>query len=156
MLAMTGNQNLAMVATAAAAIVGLGTSFALVPTLGMLGAALGMAAAIITENTATMLAVKRRLGFWPYNRSWIKPLAAGLISAAAAYLAGAALPFSNVLATIAVVGAVFGTGYLALLLLLGLNATDREFLGAFRDVALRYLRRETRSSRPTDQGGPGR
>jgi O-antigen/teichoic acid export membrane protein len=156
MLAMTGNQNLAMVATAAAAIVGLGTSYALVPTLGMLGAALGMGAAIVTENTATMLAVKRRLGFWPYNWSWLKPLAAGLLSAAAAYLAGVVLPFSNVLVTIAVVGAVFGIGYLALLLLLGLNATDREFLGAFRDVALRYLRRGAGGSRARDQEGSGR
>jgi O-antigen/teichoic acid export membrane protein len=119
-------------------------SFALVPGLGMLGAALGMAAAITTENTGTMLAVKWRLGFWPYNWSWLKPLAAGLLSAAAAYLAGVVLPLPGILATIAVVGAVFGIGYLALLLLLGLNETDWEFLGAFRDVALRYLRRGNR------------
>ncbi|MCA1848513.1 MAG: flippase [Actinobacteria bacterium] len=144
MLAMTGNQNLAMIATATAALVGVAVSFALVPSLGMLGAALGMAAAITTENTGTMLGVKWRLGFWPYNWSWLKPLAAGLLSAAAAYLAGVVLPLPNVLATIAVVGAVFGVGYLALLLLLGLNDTDREFLGAFRDVALRYLRRGNR------------
>jgi hypothetical protein len=50
-----------------------------------------------------------------------------------------------VLVTIAAVGAVFGVGYLALLLLFGLNDTDKEFLGAFRDVALRYLRRLRRS-----------
>jgi hypothetical protein len=47
---------------------------------------------------------------------------------------------------VAVVGAVFGAGYLALLLLFGLNETDREFLGAFRDVALRYLRRGNEGS----------
>jgi O-antigen/teichoic acid export membrane protein len=141
MLAMTGNQNVAMVATAAAALVGVAVSFALVPTLGMLGAALGMAAAITTENTATMLAVKRRLGFWPYSWAWLKPLAAGLLAAAAAFLVGLVAPLPGFLATIAVVGAVFGLAYLALLLLLGLNDTDREFLGAFRDVALRALRR---------------
>jgi hypothetical protein len=56
------------------------------------------------------------------------------------------VPLPGVLATIAVVGAVFGVGYLALLLLLGLNETDREFLGAFRDVALRYLRRPNEGS----------
>src|SRR3712207_1293484 len=104
MLAMTGNQNLAMIATAAAALAGVAVSFALVPGLGMLGAALGMAAAITTENTGTMLAVKWRLGFWPYNWSWLKPLAAGLLSAAAAYLAGGVLPLPGILATIAVVG----------------------------------------------------
>jgi hypothetical protein len=43
------------------------------------------------------------------------------------------------------VAAVFGISFLALLLLFGLNDTDREFLGAFRDVALRSLRRVRRS-----------
>ena len=147
MLAMTGNQNVAMVATAAAAITGLGASFALVPSLSILGAALGMSAAIVTENTATLAAVRRRLGFWPYNWTWLKPLAAGLLSAAAALLAKLVLPLPGVLATVAVVGAVFGIGYLILLLLFGLNDTDREFLGAFRDVALRYLRRGDRGPR---------
>jgi O-antigen/teichoic acid export membrane protein len=145
MLAMTGNQNIAMYTTAAAAITGVVVSFALVPSLGMLGAALGMATAIVTENTGTMLAVRRRLGFLPYNWAWLKPLIAGLLSAAAAYLVGLVLSLPAI-PTILVVGAVFGVGYLALLFLLGLNDTDREFLGAFRDVALRYLRRGSRST----------
>jgi O-antigen/teichoic acid export membrane protein len=156
MLAMTGNQNVAMVATAAAAIAGLAACFALVPGLGMLGAALGMAAAIITENTATLVTVRRRLGFWPYNWAWLKPLAAGLLSAAAAFLAGLVLPLPGILPTIAIVGTVFGIGYLVLLLLFGLNDTDREFLGAFRDVALRYLRRGNRGSRTADEEDSGR
>ena len=142
-------QNVAMVATAAAAITGVVVSFALVPGFEILGAALGMAAAIVTENTATLLAVRHRLGFWPYNWAWLKPLAAGLIAAAVAYFVNLLLPLPALLA-IAAVGAVFGVGYLALLLLFGLNETDKEFLGAFRDVALRYLRRLRRSG-----GGQG-
>ena len=99
-----------------------------------------MATAIIAENTGTMLAVRWRLGYWPYNWSWLKPIAAGLLAAAAAYLLKLVLSLPAV-PTILAVGAVFGIGYLALLLLFGLNDTDREFLSAFRDVALRYLRR---------------
>ena len=149
MLAMTGNQNIAMVATAAAALTGVVVSVLLVslaedPASKILGAACGMASGIVTENTATMLAVRRRLGFWPYSPAWLKPLAAGLIAAAAAYFVNVLLPLPALLA-IAVVGAVFGAGYLVLLLLFGLNETDKEFLGAFRDVALRYLRRLRRS-----------
>jgi O-antigen/teichoic acid export membrane protein len=144
MLAMTGNQNLAMVAAAVAALVGVAVSFALVPSLSILGAALGMSAAIVTENTGTMLAVKRRLGFWPYNWTWLKPLVAGLAAAAAAYLVKSVLPLP-IIPTVLVVGAIFGLGYLALLLILGLNDTDREFLGAFRDVALRFLQGGRRS-----------
>jgi O-antigen/teichoic acid export membrane protein len=144
MLAMTGNQNLAMIATAVAALVGVAVSFALVPSLSILGAALGMSAAIITENTGTMLAVKRRLGFWPYNWTWLKPLAAGLAAAAAAYLVKVVLPLP-IIPTVLLVGAIFGLGYLVLLLLFGLNDTDREFLSAFRDVALRLLQGGRRS-----------
>jgi len=124
--------------------VGVAVSFALVPSLSILGAALGMSAAIITENTGTMLAVKRRLGFWPYNWTWLKPLAAGLAAAAAAFLVKLVLPLP-VIPTVLVVGAIFGLGYLVLLLLFGLNDTDREFLGAFRDVVLRFLQGGRRS-----------
>ncbi|MDQ3795888.1 MAG: oligosaccharide flippase family protein, partial [Actinomycetota bacterium] len=150
MLAMTGNQNLAMYTTAAAAIIGLVISLALIPNLEVLGAAIGMASAIIVENTGTMLAVKQRLGFWPYNSAWIKPLAAGLAAAAVAYLVNLLAPLPAVLA-IPVVGAILGVVYLALLLLFGLSGTDREFLGAFRDVALRYLRRGNPGSRTADE-----
>jgi len=145
MLAMTENQNVVMVATAVAAIVGLSVSIFLIwtaptPEQKILGAAIGMAAGIVTENTATLLAVRRRLGFWPYNLAWIKPLAAGLVAAALAYLVGLFVPLP-VLPTIAVVGAVLGITYLVLLYLFGLSATDREFLGAFWRVARRYLPR---------------
>jgi hypothetical protein len=37
------------------------------------------------------------------------------------------------------IGAVFGVAFLALLLLFGLTATDREFIGAFWNVAKKYL-----------------
>ena len=145
MLAMTDNQNVVMVATAAAALTGLAVSIALVwsaPTTEqkILGAAIGMASGIVTENTATLLAVRRRLGFWPYNLAWIKPLAAGLIAAAVAYGVALVLSLPAILA-LAVVGGVFGICYLALLLLFGLNETDKEFLQAFWDVAQRQLRR---------------
>ena len=149
MLAMTENQNVVMVATAVAALIGLSGSIVLIWSAStsegkILGAAIGMATGIVVENTATLLVVRRRLGFWPYNLAWLKPLAAGLLAAAAAYLVGALVPLP-VLLTLAVSGAVFGVIYLALLFLLGLSTTDREFLGAFWNVALRSLRRVRRS-----------
>ncbi len=149
MLAMTDNQNVVMFATATAALVGVAVSTLLVglastPEAKILGAAVGMSSAIISENTLTLAAVRRRLGFWPYNAEWLKPLAAGLLAAGAAYLLGLALPFSAAIPTIGVVGAAFGAVYLALLLLFGLSPTDREFVAAFWNVAKRYLRRGAR------------
>lgn len=146
MLAMTDNQNIAMVATAAASLIGVVVSFAfigLAPTSEgkILGAAIGMSSAIVTENAATLLAVRYRLNFWPYNLTWLKPLGAGLISAVLAYVVGLVLSLPAVL-NIVVVGTVFGIAYLALLLLFGLSQTDREFLEAFWRVARRLLRRD--------------
>lgn len=145
MLAMTGNQRVVMVATFLAALTGVVVSAALIwaaptPEQKVLGAAVGMASGIFAENAATLIAVRRRLGFWPYNAAWLKPLAAGLVAAALAYIAGLFIDLSALL-TIATVGSIFGAIYLALLLLLGLSETDKEFLGAFWNVAKRALDR---------------
>jgi len=140
MLAMTGNQNFAMIATSIAAVTGVVVSLILIPRFEILGAAIGMATAIITENTGTMAAVKWRLGFWPFNLAWLKPLAAGAIAATVTYaitlfvtLPGGPIP--NVM----VMGSFLGVLFLALLFLFGLSETDKEFLGAFWNVAKRYL-----------------
>ena len=140
MLAMTENQNLTMIATAVAAVTGVVVSLILIPQFGLLGAAIGMATAIITENTGTMSAVKWRLGYWPFNLAWLKPLFAGIIAAGITYaitlfvtLPGGPAP--NVM----VFGGFLGVLFLALLFLFGLSATDKEFLGAFWNVAKRFL-----------------
>src|SRR3712207_7569262 len=73
-----------MIATAIAAATGVVVSLVLVPRFGLIGAAIGMGTAIVTENTGTMVAVKWRLGFWPFNLAWLKPLAAGAIAAGGA------------------------------------------------------------------------
>jgi hypothetical protein len=70
----------------------------------------------------------------------LKPLAAGLLAAAVTYAAGLFLDLSAI-PTIALLGTVLGTLYLALLLLFGLSTTDKEFLGEFWNVAKRVLRR---------------
>jgi O-antigen/teichoic acid export membrane protein len=145
MLAMTDNQTVLMIITTIGALTGVAVCFALIPTFGMIGAAIGAAAAILTENTATLIFVRRRLGFWPYNLVFWKPLAAGLLAAALAYAVKVLPSLPGLLLTVGAVAAVFGISFLALLLLFGLNDTDREFLGAFRDVALRSLRRVRRS-----------
>lgn len=140
MLAMTGNQNYAMIATTIAAATGVVVSLVLVPRYGLIGAAVGMGTAIVTENTGTMAAVKWRLGFWPFNLAWLKPLAAGAIAAAATFAITAFVtlpggPIPNIM----VFGGFLGVLFLGLLFLFGLSETDREFIGAFWNVAKRYL-----------------
>ncbi len=153
MLAMTENQNYAMIATSVSAVTGLIVSFILIPRFDVLGAAIGMATAIIVENTGTMSAVKWRLGYWPVNVMWLKPLTAGAISGAATYLLKVTLPLEALFGflpvpvsvpTIMLLGGFLGVLFLGLLWLFGLSETDKEFLGTFYRVAQRALPRRFR------------
>ncbi len=148
MLAMTDNQNFAMIATSVAAVTGVIVSFILIPRFEVLGAAIGMATAIVVENTGTMSAVKWRLGYWPVNVMWLKPLAAGAISGTVTYLLKVTLPLDAMFGflpvpvtvpTIMLLGGFLGVLFLGLLWLFGFSETDKEFLGTFWNVARRAL-----------------
>ena len=86
----------------------------------MIGAAFGAAAAILTENVATLIFVRRRLGYWPYNTVFWKPLAAGILAAALAYATKVFLPLPGLIPTVGAVTVVFGVSFVGLLLLFGL------------------------------------
>ncbi len=153
MLAMTDNQNYAMIATSVAAVTGVIVSFILIPRYEVLGASIGMATAIIVENTGTMSAVKWRLGYWPVNVMWLKPLAAGVIAGTVTYLLKITLPLDAIfgflpvpvsIPTIMVLGGFLGVLFLGLLWLLGFSETDKEFLGTFWKVAQRAIPRRLR------------
>ena len=153
MLAMTDNQNFAMIATSIAAVTGVIVSFILIPRFEVLGAAIGMATAIIVENTGTMSAVKWRLGYWPVNVMWLKPLTAGAISGTVTYLLKVTLPLDAMfgflpvpvsIPTIMLLGGFLGVLFLGLLWLFGFSETDKEFLGTFWNVAQRLLPRRFR------------
>jgi len=162
MLAMTDNQNFAMIATSVAAVTGVIVSLILIPRLEVLGAAIGMATAIIVENTGTMSAVKWRLGYWPVNVMWLKPLTAGAVSGIVTYLLKVTLPLDAMfgflpvpvsIPTIMLLGGFLGVLFLGLLWLFGLSETDKEFLGAFWNVAKRHLPRRFRSEGRQEDSG---
>ena len=153
MLAMTGNQNYAMIATSVAAITGVIVSLILIPRFEVMGAAVGMATAIILENTGTMSAVKWRLGYWPVNFMWIKPLTAGAVAGVVTYLLKVTLPLDAIfgflpvpvaIPTVMVLGGFLGVLFFGLLWLLGFSETDKEFLGTFWNVAQRAVPRRFR------------
>nr|MBA2441623.1 polysaccharide biosynthesis C-terminal domain-containing protein [Rubrobacter sp.] len=124
----------------------------LVPEFGLVGAAIGVSAAISLENAATLVMVRRRLGVWPFSPQYLKPLSAGVLAAGAAYLSRSPLPLPDGIPSILAVGVVFGACFLALLALFGLSSTDREFVRAFWQVARRYLRRLRRGRSGGEEG----
>src|SRR3712207_9430718 len=97
-----------MIITTIGALTGVAVCFALIPDFGMIGAAIGAAAAILTENTATLIFVRRRLGFWPYNLVFWKPLAAGLLPAALPPAGMGLLALPRILLSVGARAAVFG------------------------------------------------
>lgn len=142
MLAMTGYHNTVVLATLAAAIVALTGSLALIPHYGALGAAVAAAVGEVLAGTITLWAVHRTLSFWPYSRQYLKPLVAGLITAAAALLIRLVLPVLDGLPTIITLGPCLLICYGVSILALGLSPSDQQLLKDFW-MAVRTVRRST-------------
>lgn len=102
----------------------------LAPWLGAYGVALGMLLAALVINLGGVLWIRRGLNLWPYDRRFWKPLAAAGAALAVLLLTGW-LPVSGWLALLARAG-LAGLAYLAVLLALGLDEADRQFLDVFR------------------------
>jgi O-antigen/teichoic acid export membrane protein len=152
MLAMTDNQNVVLIASLTGAITGVVATIALSPVFGIVGAAIGVSAALLTENTISLSMVRQRFGYWPFTPEYLKPLFAALIGAAiaygakAGYSAFAPLPdgIVGLGLTILVTGAVFEVFYIGLLWMFGLSESDREFLNTYWQVIRRSLGRGNR------------
>lgn len=144
-LAMTRHQKALMIATVGSAIAGVALNFVLVPVYGILGAALATAAAIVLMNALTLLSVRRLLGFWPYNRLYVKPAAAGILATAVVYLGKLGLSLPMGVQTVLVLGPLFLVSYTVLIVIFGLSSSDRQLLTALQDAARRATGRGARS-----------
>jgi O-antigen/teichoic acid export membrane protein len=131
---MTDHQYARMALDWLLAVLNVGLTYAFVVRYGLVGAALGTSLAIAVQNGIQVLLLRRFEGLWPFDRSFLTPLAAGVVAAAAMYavrLALAGLP--AVLA-----GSAVGlAAYAASLRLLGVDPRDR-FVA--RRLARRYRR----------------
>jgi O-antigen/teichoic acid export membrane protein len=141
LLAMTGHQKVVMVSTAGSAVAALALSLLLVPTYGILGAAAATATALVLANVATLFFVRRRLGYWPYGRRYVKPLVAGVATAGATYAIRPALPGWEGLPALLIFAPLALAVFFAVLCSLGLSPGDRRFLTSFQEAVRRALRR---------------
>ena len=142
MLAMTGHQKILMLYTVGATIVGIAVNFALVPSFGFMGAAVATATATILMNAFALLSVRRLLGFWPYSRQYMKPIVAGALAIAGAYLFKLVLPLQAGITTLVVIAPLFVILFAILLFALGLGDSDRQLLMSFWTAVRRNVRRE--------------
>lgn len=139
-LAMTGRQRMVMTATISSAVVAVVANLLLVPDFGILGAAIATAVALIVSNTLSLFFVRRFLGFWPYERRYIKPLLAGGAACVAVYLARLVIPDYQGLQALVIFTPLFVVVFAATLSIVGLSPSDRQFLSSFWTAVRRNLK----------------
>ena len=130
-LMMTKHQNRWFVTTGIAFVFSIALSWATIPHMGMAGAALGIACAVGGMFLIGLFQVKRLLGIWPYDRRYLKGLSATVLVVCALVL------LRPVLAGIGALGLILmfvasGGLFVIMLLLMGLDDEDRDFLRLLR------------------------
>jgi O-antigen/teichoic acid export membrane protein len=131
LLVMTGHQNTWLKLSAVIFFANVVLVCALVPRWGLPGAALGTALAISVLFFVGLLKIRKSLGIWPYDRRYLKGLlAAGLAAGALAalHMLRIGSPALNLSVASVVAAGLFGTT----LILLGLDAEDRQFINMIR------------------------
>lgn len=111
---------------------------ALIPPFGLLGAAIANTSSLVVVNVLRLWQIRRRLGMMPYDRTFLRPLAAAVPAAVAGLLVPTpgAVPEVELAVRTLVVGVV----YLVALLALGLEPGDREIArSALRRVRDRVM-----------------
>ena len=131
-LEMTGYTNLKLVNSVVRIVLYLGLNWLLIPQWGIVGAAI---AALVGEgviNLLRLLQVFILFRMLPYNKSFVKPIAAGLVMLAAVWAINQYFPVTTNLVyavfTIPILFAVYG----GMTLLLGLSTEDRLILSRVR------------------------
>ena len=128
MVTMTGNTGLNIVNTIITLVVKLTLSFLLIPSLGVVGAAIAATATWCVLNLARTLEVFILFRILPYNKDFVKPIVAGVITAVAAYaMAQWVFVESNLVSTVFNIGCLMAV-YAAMILVLGLSEEDRTVL----------------------------
>jgi O-antigen/teichoic acid export membrane protein len=126
-LVMAGLARIPFVNGLIAGAVRLTLCLALIPTLGMTGAAIAQLASTVTSNALDALAARRSLGVVGISRGHVPLLIAAMAATAAGLLADALAP-ANAYAALAAVSASVLFVYSAAVAMIGVTAEDRELM----------------------------
>jgi O-antigen/teichoic acid export membrane protein len=126
-LIYSGHQKLVGSISTSALIIAIVLNYLLVPRFGLTGGAVSTALAEAGMLGGLLLAVKGRVGLWPYDRRWLKGIGAAVCAAAGLGLFRVFIgPVAQVslLPNVVIAGALFW----GVLLLLGLDPEDKKLL----------------------------
>lgn len=141
-LVMAGLARIPLVNGLVAGAVNLALDLALIPSLGMTGAAIAQLASTVTASALNAIAARRALGVLGISRGHAPLLIAAMASAAAGLVADALAPANSYAAFAAVLASVFIV-YSAAVALTGFTAEDRQLLRGIFNLRARHEKSET-------------
>jgi O-antigen/teichoic acid export membrane protein len=128
MITMTGHSRLTFLNTVAGLILNVFFSLLLIPTRGIVGAALASAFTLTVISITRLLQVFWLNRLWPYNRNFVKPFFASMVALVISYLASLFLPTGDNLIYLAINIVILWATYIFILLFLGLADEDQFLL----------------------------
>jgi O-antigen/teichoic acid export membrane protein len=128
-LVVIGRPRLALIDYLAVIATEIGLALVLIPPYGVVGAAIASTVGKALNNVLPMIQVYRAEGVQPYERSWWKPICAGLAAALLARIVASVTTFGGVLEPL-IATAVIAVVYVGLLLLFGVSEEDRAAIQA--------------------------
>ena len=142
-LIMVGRTGWDLLIYAGAFVIDIGVALTLARpgALGMRGAAIAQALTLSFSAIARLLLTHRFVGIWPFNRQYLRLVIPTVVGAAVMIGAHAALPAEKWLVNLAGATIAGTVAYGALVLVIGLTATERAMLG-------KTVSRFTRRGRP--------
>jgi O-antigen/teichoic acid export membrane protein len=131
MIAMSGHSRLTLMNTMVAVSLSLIVSILLIPTWGIIGAAVAAASSLAVVSGLRLLQIYRLLSLWPYDREFVKPLLATAVALCIGLAARYLVPVESIPELFLDIG-VLWIGYVGAVLLLGLSTEDRAVLARTR------------------------
>jgi O-antigen/teichoic acid export membrane protein len=125
MVLMSGHSQMELLNVAAALIVDVALCFLLIPSFGVIGAAVANVSAAGVINLLRAAEVWIFLRLHAYNLDYIKPIFAGAIGALVVYLGNLMVSLGTGLAALLMSAAILMVVYVALTVALGLNKHDK-------------------------------
>jgi len=122
---MGGHNRVKLFNSITTVIVAIGTNLLLIPRWGVLGAAVAAFASIAIINLLRLVEVLVLYKMHPYNREFLKPVTAGIVSLAAIWLTSNWLDGQEAIVFILIQGLIVLAVYLGMIFLLGLSPEDR-------------------------------
>ena len=141
-LAMTGNTSVKLVNSVVQAVLSIGLCILLIPRWGAFGAAVAVLISSTIIHLLLVVEVFVLFRMLPYNVSFLKPVAAGLVALAIGWLTRQLLHTDTNLVLAALNAFAILAVYASMILLLGLSPEDRAvFAQLRRRVATAFSRR---------------